>query len=96
MFGIFGSFYEHGTYLLLKVIFQTLGQEGNGFATPPLVSSRNDAEKRAIMHTYQDLGLVSDWLKQISNVARQIGQLHDDVILLQLPESFSLLFFYAN
>ena len=25
-----------------------------------------------------------------------IGQLHDDVILLQLPESFSLLFSCAN
>ena len=25
-----------------------------------------------------------------------IGQLHDDVILLQLPESFSLLFSRAN
>ena len=27
---------------------------------------------------------------------RLIGQLHDDVILLQLPESLSLLFFCAN
>ena len=25
-----------------------------------------------------------------------IGQLHDDIILLQLPESFSLLFSWAN
>ena len=28
--------------------------------------------------------------------ATAIGQLHDDVILLQLPESFSLLFSCAN
>ena len=28
--------------------------------------------------------------------AETIGQLHDDVILLQLPESFSLLFSCAN
>ena len=27
---------------------------------------------------------------------RAIGQLHDNVILLQLPESFSVLFSYAN
>ena len=30
------------------------------------------------------------------HVIAPIGQLHDDVILLQLPESFSLLFSCAN
>jgi len=47
-------------------------------------------------HPYQDLGSASDWLKQISHAARPTEQLHEDVILLQLPESFSLLFSYAN
>ena len=37
-------------------------------------------------------------MAQELNVAtpETIGQLHDDVILLQLPESFSLLFHCAN
>ena len=33
---------------------------------------------------------------RIHHCMRSIGQLHDDVILLQLPESFSLLFSCAN
>ena len=38
---------------------------------------------------------VECWLFSLYVVCT-IGQLHDDVILLQLPESFSLLFSCAN
>ena len=31
-----------------------------------------------------------------SKIKTTMGQLHDDVMLLQLPESLSLLFSYAN
>ena len=35
-------------------------------------------------------------LLSVTKTIAAIGQLHDDVILLQLPESFSLLFSFAN
>ena len=38
----------------------------------------------------------SQWKFGVSLAKFRIGQLHDDVILLQLPESFSLLFSCAN
>ena len=33
---------------------------------------------------------------KVQNMSETIGQLHDDVILLQLPESLSVLFSCAN
>ena len=49
-------------------MFASLKPEKNSpdFATPPLVSPRNDCRNSILMtRQYPELGNVSDWLKQI-------------------------------
>ena len=43
---------------------------------------------------FELLTIVGKYLRKAKQCL--IGQLHDNVILLQLPESFSVLFSYAN
>ena len=52
---------------------------------PSLVCKQNSSHAH-----YLCVGILFNW------IALGIGQLHDDVILLQLPESSSLLFSCAN